>query len=50
MEMCIRDRRFIIDEKDTPEIYPYFLKAVAKRSYEELYNISSDVYKRQDYG
>ena len=34
--------RFIIDEKDTPDIYPYFLKAVAKRSYEELYNISSD--------
>ena len=29
-------------KKDTPEIYPYFLKAVAKRSYEELYNISSD--------
>ena len=33
---------FIVDEKDTPEIYPYFLKAVAKRPYEELYNISSD--------
>ena len=34
--------RFIIDEKDTPEIYPYFLKAAGKRPYEELYNVSTD--------
>ena len=34
--------KFIVDNKDNSEIYPYFLKAVAKRPYEELYNISSD--------
>lgn len=33
---------FIIDNKDHSEMYPYFLKAVAKRPYEEFYKIDSD--------
>lgn len=33
---------YIVDHKDTPELYPFFLKATAKRPYEELYDIVND--------
>lgn len=33
---------FIVNNRDSTGIYPYFLKAVEKRPYEELYDISSD--------
>lgn len=33
---------FMVAHRDDSEIYPYFMKAVAKRPYEELYNICSD--------
>lgn len=33
---------FIVDNRDNAEIFPYFLKAVAKRPYEELYDVRSD--------
>lgn len=33
---------FMVDNKDSADIYPYFEKAVAKRPYEELYDIGLD--------
>lgn len=33
---------FIVDNRDNPDIFPYFMKAVSKRPYEELYDINSD--------
>ena len=33
---------YMVAHRDDAEIYPYFMKAVEKRPYEELYNISSD--------
>ena len=34
--------RFIVNNRDSADIYPYFLRATAKRPYEELYDIKAD--------
>lgn len=33
---------FIVNSRDSLDVYPYFLRAVAKRPFEELYDISTD--------
>lgn len=37
-----RSWEFIVANRDTFDIYPFFLKATVKRPYEELYDIKSD--------